>query len=293
MTLKHIKIFVTVCECDCCITKAAKKLFLAQPSISLAIKELEAYYNQPLFERLGRKLYLTPVGQKLLIKAEETLKLVDEMDLISSNQSHFTTLHIGSSITIGTHFLPSIVLNFNSKNPYIPVRVKVNNSREIEDFILSNKIDLGFIEGVVHSDQIVSIPFMDDHLEVICGYDHPFASRNSLTLEEIQSQPFALREVGSASRDFLDYTMAAHGFHINPIWECISTQSIVQAVKKNLCLSFLPQKMIQDELNSHNIKAIKVDDLELRRQHYIIYHKNKHVTKAMEDFMGIAKEIVQ
>jgi DNA-binding transcriptional LysR family regulator len=213
---------------------------LAQHSISLVIKELETYYNQILFERIGRKLYLTPIGKLLLEKAIETLKLVDEMALISSNKTRVVALNIGSSISIGTHWLPKIVLQFNSKNPLIPVRIKVNNSQEIESRILSNEIDLGFIEGVIYSDQIVSIPFMEDHLEVICSHEHPFASRNSLMLEDIQSQLFALREEGSSSREFLEYTMAAYGIHINPIWECVVRSTLYKRLRKTFAsLSFL------------------------------------------------------
>lgn len=290
MTLKHLRIFVTVCECNNSITKASKQLYLAQPSVSLAIKELELHYNQKLFERIGRRLYLTSMGRLLLDKAKKTLNLVEEMESLSKGENYSYVLNIGSSITIGTHWLPGIVSAFYEKHPQVTVRVKVHNSQEIERMLLSGEIDLGFIEGAVHSNQIMSLPFLEDQLVVICSANHAFAQRDLLTLKEIQQQPFALREQGSASRELIDYTMASQGFHINPLWECISTQAIVQAVKRNLCISILPKKMIQEELHTNDIVMLKVKDLELYRKYFMLYHKNKEFDQALQNFINTASE---
>lgn len=290
MTIKHLRIFITVCECGS-ITKAAKRLYLAQPSVSLAIKNLETHYNQQLFERIGHKLFLTPIGKTLLDYAQNAIALVDEMEDITSSKSKPKDLIIGSSVTIGIHLIPKIVMHFQKQNPLISVKVKVFNSQEIENKILANEIDLGLIEGTIHSDRIVSTPFLDDELEVICSSMHPFATRSSLTIDEIKSEAFALREQGSASREMFDYAISACGIKVNPVWECISTQAIIHAVKENLCISILPKKMIQNDLKNNSIVSIKISNLELKRKYHVIYHKNKYVSDVMDRFIIATNEI--
>ena len=105
MTLRHLRIFVAVCETGS-MTAAASQLFIAQPSISLAVSEMEEYYGVKLFDRISRKLYLTENGRRALQYARHIIDLLDEMEQGVKDLDTVGQLRGGTSITIGTYLLP-------------------------------------------------------------------------------------------------------------------------------------------------------------------------------------------
>ena len=105
MTIRHLRIFVAVCE-EGSVTKAANKLYLAQPSVSLAISELEKFYGVKLFDRISRRLYLTDKGKQFLNYTKHIIDLFDELENGMKNWGSSGALRIGSSITIGNYFFP-------------------------------------------------------------------------------------------------------------------------------------------------------------------------------------------
>ena len=200
MTLRHMKIFVSVYQNNG-ITRASEELHLAQPSVSLAIRELEDYYGIRLFDRISRRLYVTEQGKMFYDYALHIVSLFDEMELGIRNWEHMGTLRIGSSITIGNFLLPGLIKKFTTAHPNMNVKASVHNSSYIEESILNNRIDFALIEGIPESPQIIRDPFMNDRLCLICGTSHPLASRSTVLLSELEQHNFILREPGSGGRD--------------------------------------------------------------------------------------------
>lgn len=126
MTLRHMRIFVAICTYNS-ITKAADNLFLAQPTVSLAIKEMEEYYGVSLFNRISHKLYLSETGRLFLSYATHIIELFDELDTKIKNWDTFGTLRIGASITAGTYLLPGLVSDFPKNHPQIKVQAAIKN----------------------------------------------------------------------------------------------------------------------------------------------------------------------
>ena len=108
MTLRHLRIFTAVCETGS-MTAASERLFIAQPSISLAISEMEEYYGVKLFDRISRKLYLTDSGRRALQYARHIIDLMDEMEQGMKNADTVGRRRVGTSITIGSYLLPGYV----------------------------------------------------------------------------------------------------------------------------------------------------------------------------------------
>ena len=131
MTLRHMKIFVTICR-ENSISKAARKLYISQPAVSNAVKDLEDYYGTPLFDRISKKLYLTQAGQTLYDYAIHISSLFDELESELKVSSSRGSLKIGASITIGTHIMPELVKNFKDQNPDTSVFVAIDSSDNIE-----------------------------------------------------------------------------------------------------------------------------------------------------------------
>lgn len=290
MTLRHIKIFVTVCECES-ITMAAQKLYLAQPAVSLAISELEKYYGIKLFDRISRRLYITEAGKQFLSYAVHIVNLFDEMENKVKNWESVGTLRVGSSITIGNYLMPLYVKQFSKLYPSIIVNVLIDNSQTIEDKILSNELDFALIEGIVHSTYITSENYLDDKLVLICGEEHPFFRRSKISLEEMKNEKFLLREKGSGTREVFDSTMESKGISIIPVWESTSTRAIINAVIEGIGISVLPLQLIQHELGQKKIKIVPIKGIEFKRNFSIIYHKNKYLTQSVLAFMNLCREM--
>jgi DNA-binding transcriptional LysR family regulator len=283
MTLRHLKIFITVCE-QGSITAAANKLYIAQPSISLAISELESYYGVKLFDRISRKLLITEAGKHLLF---------DEMESSMKDWNNIGVLRVGSSISIGGCLIPKYVKQFSEICPQTKVQVIIDNSAAIEKRILSGDIDFGLIEGVVHKESIISENFLDDELVLICGRNHPLFDCEEISLGELMKNDFILREKGSGTRELFDSTMLINNVAVTPIWESISTHAIVQAVAEGLGLSVLPYRLVQTGLENQKIKSIKIKDISFKRKFFIIYHHNKYLNKAAKQFIDMCKNYAE
>ena len=288
MTLRHIKIFVAVCETGSA-TAAGEKLFIAQPSISLAISELEDYYGVKLFDRLSKRLYITEAGKHFLEYASHIVKIFEEMETEIRNFDTQGIIRIGASITIGNYLLPKYVEKFKRLHPNMEVQAIIANSDTIEENLMKNNIDLALIEGIIHSPYLKSIHFKEDELVLICGLSHPLAVRDEIELEDIKNEDLLLREKGSAGREICDGLFATNGIEVNILWESTSTQAIVRAVISGLGLSILPYLLVKDSIERGEVKVIKIKDVSLKRSFSIIYHKNKFLTNSAKDFMDICK----
>jgi len=288
MTLRHLQIFVTVCETGSA-TAAGKKLHIAQPSVSLAISELENYYGIKLFDRIAKRLHITEVGKSFLQYATYIVGLFEDMEKAIKNFDAAGIIRIGASITIGNYLLPGYITQFKKTHPQMDVKVIIDNSEKIQQYILSNQIDIGLIEGVVHSSYITEHKFRDDELVMICGNDHPFAGRNDIGISQLQDESFILREEGSAGREIFDSTMTSHGIKIIPAWESTSTQAIIRAVKANLGISVLPYLLVKDFLERKEISRFQIKGIRFQRSFSVIYHKNKFLTKSAKDFIALCK----
>ena len=137
MTLRHMKIYVAVFQ-HSNITRAAEELHLAQPSVSLAVKELEEYYGVRLFERRGRRILPTEAGREFYGYALHIASLFGEMETRIKNWDRIGTLRIGTSITIGTHILPELLHRFQEQFPEVRTEAEINNSSLIERRVLDN-----------------------------------------------------------------------------------------------------------------------------------------------------------
>lgn len=288
MTLRHLKIFVTVCETGS-TTAAGKKLHIAQPSISLAISELEDYYGIKLFDRIAKRLYITEAGKKFLQYATHIVGLFEEMEREIKNFDATGIIRIGASITIGNYLLPGYITRFKKIHPQMDVKVIIDNSEKIQQYILSNQIDIGLIEGIVYSPYIAEHKFRDDELVMVCGNAHPFANQKNVEISKLQNESFILRESGSAGREIFDSTMTSLGIKILPAWESTSTQAIIRAVQANLGISVLPYLLVKDSLNRKEISQFHIDGIRFQRSFSVIYHQNKFLTESAKDFIALCK----
>ena len=288
MTLRHMRIFVSVFQKNS-ITKAAQELHLAQPSVSLAVRELEDYYGIRLFDRIGRHIAPTECGKEFYEYAVHIVSLFNEMEKKMRNWDTFGTLRIGASITIGTHILPVLIRRYQEQFPDLTVEAKVSKSASVEDELIHSGIDLGLIETQPSHPDLRAVPFMTDSMCVITAPDHPLASAKSVSLTELSRFPFLMREKGSAGRELLDAAFSLQQITISPRWESTSTQALVKAVAEGLGVSVLPYLLVKKDIEEGTVRQIPLDQ-PIRRNLNVIYHKSKFLTDNMRSFIDLCKK---
>ena len=196
MTIRHLRIFIAVAETGK-MGLAAKQLYIAQPTVSQVISDMEKSYGVKLFERLSKKLYITPQGERLLSYARHIVSLFDEMERSMRNSSAQVLLRVGATITVGACVLSPIIHRYEELFPLSQVQVFVDNTRLIEEMLLESQLDVALVEGSVESPDLCTLPVIEDELVLACAPDHPFAFRETLHPEELEGQNFVLREKGS------------------------------------------------------------------------------------------------
>ena len=288
MTLRHMKILVEVYRQNS-VTKAAQALHLSQPSVSLAIKELEDYYGVELFTRMGRRIVPTECGNAFYGYAVHVVSLMDELETQMRNWDTLGGLRLGASVTIGTHMLPSILKRASALYPDLTIKVLINNSTTIEEHIMDNTIDIGLIETRPELPDLVFEPFMKDNLCAIVCPGHPLSQKSSVTLPHLAQYPMLMREKGSAGRELLDACFALEQVTIHPIWESSSTQAIVKGVAAGIGVAVLPYLLLEKDIQEHTVDQVTITP-PLKRDFNIIYHKSKYLTTNMHGFINACKK---
>lgn len=289
MTIRHLKIFLSVCKSNFNTTKAAETLHMTQPAVSLAVKELEEYYGVILFDRIGRRLKITESGQRFFEYSTHIISLFDDMEKGMRDWDTFGVIRIGASITIGSQFLPNYVKAFYNRYPGTEVKVTISPSEQLEQKILNNELDFALIEGISHVPTFVSEEYMEDRLTVICPASGSFYPGQQISIEEFQQQNFLLREHGSGTRETFEQVIASAGFSVTPMWEAMSTTALVNAVINGLGIAVLPHRMVIGPIERGLVTAVHVKGLSFKRRFHIIYHKEKFLTSSAKAFIDLCR----
>lgn len=289
MTVRHMKIFLEVYQKQN-ITRAAEKLHMTQPAVTRAIREIEDHYGVRLFERINRRLSVTECGKQFY---EQALHIVDAFDTMEKGLLNWDTmgvLRIGASITLGNFMLPQLVCRFQRQRPQMQVQAMISNGAKLQQALLENRLDIALIEGGTSNPNLHMESFGGDHLVLILPPEHPLLARDKIRLEDLLQYPFLLRERGSAGRTLLDNVFNQQGAVLHPLWESASTQAIVKAVSVGVGISFLPEQLVRQDLAAGRVCTRDIADESFARQYYLVWHKNKYLTKSMLSFISLCKE---
>ena len=279
VTLQHLRIFLAVCG-EGGVTAAAKKLYLSQPAVSIALKELERNYGVKLFERGGRRLRITPAGERMFGEALGIVSGLEDMENALRNWETAGKMRVGSSITIGTELLPGLVLALRRQFPELSVYVQVSSSEVIERRLLDNGLDLALIEGEVHSDALAFKTFLSDELGVYCHEADPLCEKNAAGIGDIAAAPLLLREPGSAAREMVDALLKVNGLTAAPVWESTSTHALLNATSCGLGVAILPARLADRFVGHGGLARLCTEGFSLRRDFKLIYPKKRRLTRA-------------
>ena len=289
MTIRHLRIFIEVVKTGK-MSIAAQKLFISQPTVSQAIRELEEHYGSKLFDRLSKKLYITTFGRELFKYATQVVENFDNLEKKMSDNLNMEDFRIGASVTVGTCLLSKILKDFHNLVPRVNTYAYVNNTTMVEKKLLNSELDVAIVEGDIQSQDLVTIPVIDDYLVLLCSKTHPFAKKENIKLKDIESKRFALREDGSGTRYFLEQILNKYKIGIHLVWEASSTDTIKRAILDDNCLSLLSIHTFEEDILSGNIHIINTDLNTLKRSFKLVYHKDKIMSSSIIVLQDILKK---
>lgn len=285
-TLKQLKTFIAVAEYKK-MSEAAKRLYISQPTVSQVISDLEDEYQAQLFERFSKELKITPAGLLLLDNAKEIVAIHEQLEQSMKNINSIRPLRIGATLTIGNTLMGTLIDHLIQKYPDIDTTVFIDNTKIIEHRMIHNELDIALVEGIIVRQEIITKPVLEDYLCLICGKNHPFATRSSVTMEDLRHQNFIMREKGSGTRAIFENIMLTHHISFVTKWECSSRCAIVDAVRHNLGLGVLSLRCIKEYVDNGDIVVCPVEGVSMKRYFYLCHHKNRPITSQMQDFTNM------
>ena len=278
MTIRHLKTFCAVCE-EGGITRAAEKLCVAQPSVSQTIGELERYYGVSLFDRVGRRLVLTPEGERLRVKAQEAIASFSEFEEAARDTKARHIIRIGSSVTAGQMVLPRLITAIETTLDRAECRAIADSAAAVEQLVEEGSLDFALVEGSVSRALAAEAVFFD-RLLAVCSAGMKI--KNMLSPSELVSLPLLLRRRGSASRDLLDDRLSALGLKAQPKLSSSSNSVLLAAAREGLGVAVLPEALVAAELASGRLKEVRIQGLELSRRWFAVRRQDKKFTPVQQ-----------
>ena len=282
MELRLLEYFIAVCE-HLHFTKAAEKLRISQPTLSHQIKLLESNVGTPLFERSGKKIFITQAGQILL---EHSKKVFYELDQANLKIKEIQGLQRGKlSISCsGNHLITSSVLLFNQQYPEIELSIQALTTEETITALLNNEVDLGVIFSDIQNDQIEFVPLFTEEFCVVVSKQNKLATCDTLDFQELSNIPLTLLTKRYLIRQFIDSICEKEGISLYPKIELTSLDSLFEMVQFNKFATILP-KSYCESVNNFNIKQLSILNPTPKKTIGLVYRKKAYIDVTMDIFM--------
>ncbi|MBU3102598.1 LysR family transcriptional regulator [Clostridium gasigenes] len=290
MNFRKLKIFYETALC-LNMTKVARDMYISQPSISQSIHELENEVGVKLFDRIGKKLFLTGEGELFLNYTRRILNLYDEGMKTLNDYAHNSKgrITIGASTTIGIYILPDIIKSFSEKYKDIEISIIIENTTNIKNLILQNKVDFAYVEGEVKSREINIEKIWEDELVFICGNDHKWKNINVIKADDLSGEKLIMREYGSGSREIIENYLKSKEINYDIFLELGNTEAIKKTVEANLGIGCISEKCIEEKLRYGDLNCFRLEGRKIKRELLLITHKDKFISNNMKEFIEFSK----
>ncbi|MFZ5622764.1 MAG: LysR family transcriptional regulator [Pseudomonadota bacterium] len=294
MELRQLQTFRAVAE-SLSFTRAAEALSYAQSSVTGQIQSLEEELGVRLFERLGKRIALTPQGEQLLAYAERILKLAEEARQTVTRQGEEPSgpLLIGSPESLATYRLPPILQRFRQRYPRVQLVLKPGVCSDMLRQLSDGLLDLAFImQEPLSAPQLVSRSLKVEPLYLFCPPDHPLAARPGVTLSDLQGQHLLLTEEGCSYRILIEQELEKAGVRVASSLEFGSIEAIKQCVAAGMGLAVLPAMAAGQDLTQGRLAMLPWREASYSVVTQVVWHKDKWLSPAMQAFIDLTLEIL-
>jgi LysR family transcriptional regulator, low CO2-responsive transcriptional regulator len=290
-TLHQLKVFETVARLTS-VTRAAEELSLTQPTVSMQIKQLTQNIGVPLFEQIGKKLYLTESGQELLLTCRE---IFDRLARFEMKIADFQGMKQGklklSTITTTKYFIPRALAPFCKLYPGVEIALEITNHERILERLNENLDDLYIISKIPERLDVSLHPFLENPLVVIAHKTHPLAQKRNIPISRLNDEAFIMRERGSGTRAAVEQLFAKHNVSVKVRLELGGNEAIKQAISVGFGLSVLSQHTFTPEAaKSSGLTILDVEHFPIERHWYIVHPTDKQLSIVASTFFDFLQQ---
>lgn len=290
MDLRLLEIFCRVYK-ERSFSRAAKKIGLTQPTVSVHIRDLEEALGTPVFNRLGREIEPTEAGRFLYEHAEPLVSL--KRDLIEKMAAFLERIEgmltIGASSVPGEHLLPKLVTQFHAEHPGATLRLCISDTADTIDDLRHGDIEIGVVGDKLPDKDLQFEPFSSDSLVLLVPATGPWRGRKKVSLRELCELPLVVREPGSATRTSLERALAARKIKLadlNIVAEIGSMAAIKEAVRTGGGASFVSQVSVASDVRAGTARLARIPELDaIVRTYYTVTSRKRVLTPVASAFL--------
>lgn len=289
-TLRQLEVFEAIARLGS-FTRAAEELFLTQPTVSMQIKKLTEAVGLPLFEQVGKKIYLTDAGRELQKTSREIFERFSRFEMLVADMKGLKKGMLRLAVvTTAKYFAPRLLGPFCQQYPGIEVSLKVTNRERIIERLAENQDDLCILGQPPEELEAIAEPFLENPLVVLAPINHPLAGRKKISLARLAEEPFLLREPGSGTRMALERLFAEQGLTLKVRMELGSNEAIKQAIVGGLGISVLSRHTLTLDAPLGQLAILDVEKFPIQRHWYVAYPSGKQLTIVASTFLEYLKQ---
>jgi DNA-binding transcriptional LysR family regulator len=291
MELRQLKIFVTVAE-EKSFTRAAQKMGYAQSNVSAQVRLLEEEFDIRLFERLGKKIDLTPEGEKLLYHAKRLLRNAAEVqEAMTCSTEPNGILNIGISESLCIFKLPALLKEYSRLYPQVQLVIRQGTPLDFARWLRENIIDVAFsLDQVINDDDLVTKILCEEPMIIVGNNEHPLISKGYIELKDIGQESFIYTERNCSYRSVIENYFADSNIKPGSSYEFDSIEAIKQFVLSGLGIALLPYAAVEKELSAGNMVDLNLIEPKIEMYTQIIYHKNKWLSPTLLSLLDLVNE---
>jgi len=284
VTIRQLKVFDSVAR-HLSYTKAADDLHLTQPAVSMQIKQLERAVDLPLFEVLGKKVYLTQAGEAFHNHTQKILTQLkhagEEMDTLRGVDRGRVRVAIASTVN---YFAARLIARFCQLHENVTFNLEVTNRETLLQRLEANEPDMVLMGRPPDDMDLEATAFMSNPLVAIAAPDHSLLSYGRITLEDLAEQRLIMREPGSGTRNAIERVFREKGIEPVSRTEMTSNEAIKQVVEAGLGIAIVSLHTVELELSVGRLVQVPVESFPIMRKWYIAQRVNKRLSPAAEAF---------
>ena len=293
MDFRQLEVFTTIVK-EGNFSRAAKRMYLTQPTVSAHMESLERECGMKLFERRNRQAVLTEAGQNFYPYAVDLLDMKDKASnsFVKFNQNIDGKIAINASQTPGIYLLPGLLSPFQKSYPKSSFRIGISDSEEVYESIFNYEADLGFVGSLINHDKIITKSLMEDELVLAAGspwkedLELKEQQNGGLYLGDLLDFPFIFRTEGSATRKAVESALEERGktiYNLNTVGQVDSLEGVKGFVRQGLGVAFISRLSLYKD---QGIASFFIQDLVPKRKFYLIYHGDRIFSPTCERFIG-------
>jgi DNA-binding transcriptional LysR family regulator len=288
LTFRQLQVFESAAR-TLNFSLAAKQLYLSQPAVSMQIKQLEESIGLPLFEQMGKKIFLTEAGRELFHYSRNITQQLADMEAVFEEMKGLgkgkLTLAV---VNTANYFTPQLLAKFCQRYPRINVILQVANRDAVLKQLADNSVDLAILGQPPDGLDISAESFLDNPLVVISAPGHPLARLKHVKFTRLAEETFLSREQGSGTRSAMERVFAQHRIQPHISMEMETNEAIKQAVQAGMGLGILSLHSIELELETRRLVLLNVEHFPLLRHWFVAHRSNKRLSSAalaFKDFL--------